>query len=331
MKAYADLTEDGRRRRLKALAIDALAEYDLDVVRLRGLTDATNGVFRVDTSDGQRYAIRVGLGPPVGHSAAEMQSEIDLLLSLRDGSDVTVPTPVATADGRFMTTASSALVPGERLCVVFTWLEGPLLADRLGAGHIPAYGAAMARLHVAAERFTPGPTFTAPRFDTVYPYDLPFVVFTDAGPDLLPPARRGIFEQGREFVEVALARLESTEAMRILHGDLHPWNIKVNRGQMAVFDFEDMVWGWPVQDIGTALYYLWSRDDFDQMWDAFRTGYSTVLPWPDRGGEVASFIIARTLLMANDVISQPEWTSSGPEIYERGERRIRSMLDRLSG
>ena len=56
----------------------------------------------------------------------------------------------------------------------------------------------------------------------------------------------------------------------------------------AVFDFEDMVCGWPVQDIGTALYYLWSRDDFYQMWDAFRTGYSTVVPWPDRGGEVAS-------------------------------------------
>jgi len=331
MKDYAELTEEGRRRRLKVLALDALEEYDLDVVRVRGMTDATNGVFRIDTSDGERYAMRVGLGPPVGHTEAEMQSEMKLLLALSDTSDVVVPRPVAAADGRFVTTASASIVPGERLCAVFTWLEGPLLADRLDAGHIPAYGATMARLHVAAERFTPGPTFTAPRFDTLYPYDLPFSVFTDAGSDLLPPSRRSVFEEGSNVVEDALAKLTGTEKMRILHGDLHPWNVKVNRGRMAVFDFEDMVWGWPVQDIGTALYYLWSRDDFDEMWGAFRAGYSTVAPWPDRGGQVASFIVARTLLMANDVISQPEWMSAAPEIYERGERRIRSMLDRLSG
>ena len=41
------------------------------------------------------------------------------------------------------------------------------------------------------------------------------------------------------------------------------------------------------------------------------------------------FIMARTLLMANDVISQPEWMGVAPEIYERGERRIRDMLKRL--
>lgn len=331
MKDYAELTEEGRRRRLKALALDALGEYDLDVVRLRGMTDATNGVFRLDTSDGGRYAMRVGLGPPVGHTADEMRSEMQLLLALSEVSDLSVPRPVATADGRFVTTASSQIVPGERLCAVFTWLEGPLLADRLELRNLPAYGATMARLHVAAEQFTPGPAFTAPRFDTVYPYDLPFRVFTDAGPELLPPGRFRVFEEGRAVVEGALAGLRTAEPMRILHGDLHPWNIKVNRGRMSVFDFEDMVWGWPVQDIGTALYYLWSRDDFDELWEAFRIGYSSVIPWPDRGGEVASFIVARTLLMANDVISQPEWMSEAPEIYERGERRIRSMLDRLSG
>jgi hypothetical protein len=57
--------------------------------------------------------------------------------------------------------------------------------------------------------------------------------------------------------------------------------------------------------------------------------YETVAPWPDEGGDVATCIIARTLLMANDVIHQPEWRHAAPEIYERGERRIRDMLGRL--
>ena len=49
-------------------------------------------------------------------------------------------------------------------------------------------------------------------------------------------------------------------------------------------------------------------------------------PWPDRGGEVATFIAGRQLVMANDVISQPEWLGEAPALYERGEKRIEQML-----
>jgi hypothetical protein len=34
--------------------------------------------------------------------------------------------------------------------------------------------------------------------------------------------------------------------------------------------------------------------------------------------------------MANDVISQPEWFDAAPEVYERGEQRIRDMLGRIA-
>ena len=78
------------------------------------------------------------------------------------------------------------------------------------------------------------------------------------------------------------------------------------------------------------MYYYWRRDDFDDLVQAFRTGYETVSPWPDRGGELWTVLIARTLLMANDVIIQPEWRSAAPEIYEVGERRVRDMLQRRS-
>ena len=328
---YYDLSEQGRRNRLRGVAAAALEEYELDVVRMRGLTDATNGMFRLDTSDGSRYAMRVGLGPPAGHTALEFRSEMEWVHALAAGSDVIVPTPVPKRLGGYVALAGAADVPHERPCAVFSWLEGPLLADRLSPASVGEFGATMARMHVAAAAFVPSPGFTAASYDRVYPYDLPFVVFTDAGDDLLPAERRAAFEEAYALVERTIGRLASREPARVLHGDFHPWNAKVNRGVVSAFDFEDMVWGWPVQDIGTSLYYFWSGEDFEERRAQFRSGYESIARWPDPGGEVFTFIAGRTLVMANDVISQPEWFGAAPEVYERGERRIRDMLQRIAG
>ena len=327
---YYDLTDHGRRNRLRVVAAAALGDYALDVVRMRGLTDATNGVFRLDTSDGARYAMRVGLGPPVGHSPEEFASEMEWIHALARGTDVVVPDPVPTRTGEYMTFAGAPDVPHQRPCAVFTWLEGPQLADRLSETSMHAYGATMAKMHAFAAVFEPSPGFTAPSYDRVYPYDLPFVVFDKASDDLLPPARRDVFREAYSVVEQTVGGLVAREAPRILHGDFHPWNAKVNRGVVAAFDFEDMLWGWPVQDIGTTLYYFWSAEDFDERAAQFRTGYESIAPWPDPGHEVATFIAGRTLVMANDVISQPEWFDAAPGVYERGDQRIRDMLGRIA-
>ena len=331
MRDYHDLTDEGRRRRLAGVAREALASYDLAVVAMRGLTDATNGVFRLDTADGGRYAMRVGLGPPAGHTADEMRSEAAFLDTLRGEPGIIVPGVVRSRSGDVVVEASAPNVPHVRACMVFTWLEGSLLADRLDEVAVDGLGEVMARLHRAAVQFDPPPGFFAPRFDTVYPYELPFIVFLDAGDDLLPPHRRALYAEALGHVEGALGDLAEGEPMRVLHGDLHPWNAKVHHGRISVFDFEDIVWGWPVQDIATTLYYLWPADDFDARWAEFRIGYERIAPWPDTGGEVATFIMARTLLLANDVISQPEWFAEAPAVYERGEYRIRDMLGRLGG
>ena len=94
---------------------------------------------------------------------------------------------------------------------------------------------------------------------------------TDTGDELLPPGRRAVYEKGRALVQDLFRSLPDREPMRILHGDFHGWNVKINHGKISVFDFEDMVWGWPVQDIGVALYYHWERPDFEVKLEDFRS------------------------------------------------------------
>ena len=316
---------------MRAIAWKALERWPLDIVRMRAMADATNGVFRLDTREGERYAMRVSLGPPIGHTPDETRSEAEWLHDLAEYSAVPVPDPVPTIDGEYVVVESAEGVPNERPCSIYTWLDGPLLADRIGQESMEAYGTAMAHLHGQALGFRPSATFTADAFDTVYPYDDPFVLFESVGPDLLPAQRRAVFEEAYAVVDAAIRDLQRSGPMRMTHADLHIWNAKIHRGRVGVFDFEDMLWGWPVQDIGTALYYLWSRDDFDDLRSHFRSGYELVLPWPDPGGQVDAFIAGRTLVMANDVVIVPEWSHEAPAIFERGEKRITDMLRRING
>ena len=151
----------------------------------------------------------------------------------------------------------------------------------------------------------------------------------EPGP-LLPPSRLAVFRRAAERVEAALACLRATGPMRLLHGDLHVWNVLVHRGQLAAIDFEDLMWGWPIQDIATALYYLHHRPDFPGV-VAVPPGYERVSPWPEtEPGELGTFIAGRALVLANDVLQMPPQTLGGldvPEFFARAERRLRAILE----
>jgi Ser/Thr protein kinase RdoA (MazF antagonist) len=120
----------------------------------------------------------------------------------------------------------------------------------------------------------------------------------------LPAERRARFIAAAAHVERAIDDLKArNEPMQVLHGDLHVWNVLKTRRGLAAIDFEDHMWGWPIQDLGVALYYLARRPNYRAMLDHFRAGYVRVRPWPERRpGELETFIAARTLVLANDVV-----------------------------
>jgi Ser/Thr protein kinase RdoA (MazF antagonist) len=324
---YHDLTVRGRPRRLRRAVDAALAHYDLDIVRVRLITNEMNGIFRLDASDGARYAVRVGLGGHIGHSAREVAEETAWLAALAAETDLTVPAPVATRDGRRFVTVGVPGVPGPRNVVIFNWLEGRPLGDRLTASSVRAYGTLAARLHVHGATYRPSAPEVLPRYDRLGPFHEPFVLFEAESP-LLPPGRRAVFAAAAERVEAEIDALRhSGDPMRVLHGDLHPWNVMAGRRGLAPFDFEDLMWGWPVQDVATSLYYLQDRPEFDAWVAAFRAGYETVAAWPERrAGQMATFMIGRALVLANDLVITPELRSEAATFLERYEARFRAFL-----
>jgi Ser/Thr protein kinase RdoA (MazF antagonist) len=71
----------------------------------------------------------------------------------------------------------------------------------------------------------------------------------------------------------------------LLHGDVHPGNVMVAGGAVVLLDFQDLIWGFEVQDVSIALLCFESSDDVRALSDAFRSGYASVRPFPDADAE----------------------------------------------
>jgi len=146
----------------------------------------------------------------------------------------------------------------------------------------------------------------------------------------MPESRRAYFQSVVDRVREATDRLKASgEPMRVVHGDLHRWNVKLYRGQVAVFDFEDVIKAWPIQDIGITLHYFYGEENFAGIRAAFQRGYASVMPWPERyPGEVDTFIAARNLVLANFILQSlsPEERAEAPLYFEKTEARLRALF-----
>jgi len=331
MKPFDTLTNRGQAGRLRRLALVALAQYDLPVRRVRLVTNDLNGIFRVDTAGGERHMLRVSLPGTGGHSLAEIRSEMMWLEALHRDTDLGVPRPVPARDGALVTTALAPGVPEPRHCAVFGWVPGPNLADRMSLENIEKLGELSARLHDHAETFAPPTGFSIPRATSAFPFGDPVVLFNPEYGQFFPPARRRVFELALKRIQGAIDALYAGgPGPRVLHYDLHQWNVKVVRGKLYAIDFEDLMWGYPAQDLAVTLYYFQHLENGPALREAFRRGYTRCRAWPERyEGEIDTYVMGRGVDLVNFILQDPnpDYRERVPEFVERAEGRLRAWME----
>jgi Ser/Thr protein kinase RdoA (MazF antagonist) len=307
MKPFDQLTYQGRARRLRQLALAALVHYDLDVARVSLIQAWFNAIYRVDTTGGQKYVIRVCR--PGNRTTDEIQAEALWLAALRRDLALNVPEPLLNRAGDLVTEATHPGVPEARRCVVFSWIPGPDLAQHITPDNMLKHGALTARLHQHAADFSLPCGLQVKCFDSVFPYNEPIALFEGPHAETLTADTRAHARTIAERSQINLDRLLSNgHTPRLIHADLHQWNLKVYRGALYALDFDDAMLGFPVQDIGIMLYYIHRRDDYPALYGAFRRGYESILPWPEQHrAEIETWIAWRAMDLLNWVIqSDPE-------------------------
>jgi Ser/Thr protein kinase RdoA (MazF antagonist) len=336
MEDFNKLTMRGRARRLRALAERALDLWDLDVQRLGLLCNETNGIFRIDTADGRKLALRI-YDPSGCHGRDDITLEASWLAALGRETDLGVPVPMATRGGDLMALVEAAGVPEPRFCMMQSWIPGPDLEDRLTPVNYEKLGTFTARLHVHADGFTKPHGIKTRTLDNVFPYVdpehefvEPIVIFDRKSTDLFSGGEIEYWQASVDAAQLVIDGLyRSARTPRIIHQDLHPWNTKVCRGRIYAFDFEDVLYGHPVQDIATALFYVRFRDQASELIRSFRSGYEKVLPWPvEDECQMDALIAARALLLVNFLLCEntPESRQFAPEYIARTSKRLAKLL-----
>jgi Ser/Thr protein kinase RdoA (MazF antagonist) len=172
--------------------------------------------------------------------------------------------------------------------VRFEWARGRRLGETMNVELARAIGWLLAQLHAHGERFEGGrrqPVLVGDRA-------LGFLLR-----DLLPrtdPVYGTMFAEAVDRTQTAIDGLwaHPPHPPHILHGDLHPNNILVWRGRLTPVDFQDLLWGFEIQDVSiTVMSFEWYPDT-DGLTGAFRAGYEEQRSWPADDGELLRTLIA---------------------------------------
>ncbi len=285
-------------------ANQALTQFDLDVAAIELLGNFTNTLFKVRSQSGGRYVLR--LCRPGWRSDGDLLSEALWLQALHEDTDIGAPQPFTTRNGEFIARVPSPDSTEPQRCMLFSWVAGSPLGDRLNTENFIKFGRLFAQLHLQAANFSPPQGFTCRKMETLYARGEENVLFSPANEAAFSPRTRRIFEQVLSQVDEEFARLYADRAgLRVIHNDLGPGNIKVYHGRLHPLDFEDTLWGYPVQDLAMSLQDLMREvnpDRYDPLLDALRAGYEEVSNWPeDEAGQIDTFRAGRLLWVSNYV------------------------------
>ena len=298
MKPYEQLTFRGKLRRLRGLVVDALRQFGIDVARLKLIGYDTNVMYRAWAMDGQQYALR--LANPAWRSAETAVSEAIWLDALANDTDTPVPQMMRTPAGEAVVFPQAKGAPDDRHAVLMSWLPGMLLGKRLSAPNLTKMGELFGKLHNHGATWQPPSGFTTQRFDQMLSRGEPNVLFAEDSLTVYSAQTERLLRQLAEQVAEVYAALDPAD-LRVIHCDLWHDNIKIHRGQLYPFDFEDTIWGFRLHDIAMAMLDLYedveSTERYEKLFAAFRAGYEKYLPWPE--GEVVLLQFGRLLWKTN--------------------------------
>ncbi len=291
MKPFEHLTRVGKLRREHGIALQALARYDLKIDRVRLISSSTNLIYRI-VAGKRSYILRLAF--PGWRSPDAAAAEAVWLAALTRDTDIPVPRIIPASDGDLVVRI------GARHALLMTYLPGMLLSCRLDERYIRKMGELFAKLHLHAGVWTPPAGFPQERFDRYLSRGEPEALLAENRLSELEPGDAETIREMVERVNAGYASLDPAD-IRVIHCDLWHDNIKLHRGVLTPFDFEDVILGYRLHDIAMAMLDLaeevGAEAYYNYLLPAFKAGYRTLLPWPD--GDLELLQMGRLLWKLN--------------------------------
>jgi len=273
-----------------------------------------NTVYRVQASDGRRYALRIHR--PGYHSAIEIKSEIQWMRALAEDGILTAE-PVSTPAGKWVEAIEIDGAAGQRLCSLFAWHDG-VLFDNLGnlengmlnelVARYRQLGAMAARVHNQAEHWQAPAGFKRQHWDADGLLGTEPLWGRFWEHPLISDEQRPLIFKARIVLGELLKQLgQSKDCYGLIHADFLPENILMKDGELRLIDFDDCGYGWHMFEMATSVFPKIAEPYFDTLVEAYVEGYRSERAFPDEYLEIfPAFILLRGLTYLGWLMNRAE-------------------------
>lgn len=292
------LTWRGFQRRQHRVAGQVLEAYFSEPVVFRLISSSTNFIYLVRSHAGAHFVLRLAF--PGWRSPEDADLEVAWLDALARDTSIPAPRVVRALDGSAVYRLEDPFDGGRRHAVLMTRLPGMLLGRRLNRENMFKMGALFAKLHIHTAAWRPPEGLAKRRFDRFLSRGEPELIFGEDRLAACAPEDVTVLRRTAERVNRTYAALDPAD-LRVIHCDLWHDNIRLYRGQLAPFDFEDAILGYRLHDIAMAMLDLAEDTNpetcYSSLLPAFRAGYESLLEWPE--GSLETLQMGRVLWRLN--------------------------------
>jgi Ser/Thr protein kinase RdoA (MazF antagonist) len=285
-------------RRDDVVSAEALEHYGFSPqVRHELITLSENATYRVDDPGTGRTGI-LRVHRQDYHSIRAIQSELDWLAALGEGSDVRVNVviPTRTGDRIYVTEVDGA----ERYAVMFEVMPGVEPDGTvLHPTSFHTLGAITAHLHAHSRSWQPPSGFR--RFSWDWENTLGDNPRWGRWQDGIGITEHDLqlFGAAAEIVRRRLAEYgHGAERFGLVHADLRLANLLVEDEKVNVIDFDDCGYSWFMYDFGTAVSFIEHDPRLREWQRAWVDGYRSVGTLTDEDeAMLPTFVMLRRLLL----------------------------------
>lgn len=287
--------------RLLPLAERVLRQYPFEVREVTHLATHSNVMFRVVTSSGEQFVLRVGT--PHANSRSNIEIEIAWLDALANETSLEIVRPIKTVSRRLIIDSFDINIDKERSCVLFSWVPGQPMAEGSGSFAYRLLGEMCASLQAHGRTWEPPEGSMLRIWDRVFYYQPeldPVVLHEPEYGHLFDIPRLRMIEKAQALAETVLVESYKTATPQVVHGDLHEWNVHLAGSRLYAFDFEDVMVALPAQDVAISLYASRNSEMRHDVRRAFRRGFESIAEWPIVDDQqLDGFHAARQIMLMN--------------------------------
>jgi len=264
----------------RKIALLALEQYDIEPKSLEFLMEATNVFFLVHT-DKKQYVLKIFQED--SSNINDNLTEHFMISTIREKSDVLTPQVISNQDGQTITKITFGNKRGYKRVAVYEYFEGTPIDGQETMEWFSEIGRTLAKMHLATENLRFPEHVNPKRWDRVFYFENEKPVYHK------PRYAKYITDEMKEvlddlviYLNERLSMFYQTMTPRLIHGNLNPWNVQKYNDKIIIYDFEEVILAYPVQDLAIFLYYYRYNEhfNFEEILQALFKGYAEFRPIP---------------------------------------------------